>query len=139
MEKHCVTCPAAEAKGKKRLRIIYLTPRAETIIRRLLGLRPHGLLFLNSQGRPWNCYSMNCRFLRLKKHLGVKYAAYSLRHGFATRKLEDGLDHITVAALMGHADGNMLARVYSHIGERHEHLREQLNKNQSGNTKMSEA
>ncbi|HEY4311537.1 MAG TPA: tyrosine-type recombinase/integrase [Pirellulales bacterium] len=123
-----VLFPAAEAKGKKRIRIIYMTARAEGIIRRLLKLYPNELLFRNSKGRGWNYASMNCRFSTLKKHLGVKYCGYALRHGFATRKLESGLDHITVAALMGHADATMLSKVYSHIGDRHDHLRDQLNR-----------
>jgi integrase/recombinase XerC len=125
---HRVVFPAKEAKGKRRTRTIYMTSRAEEIVRKLLQLRPKGLLFLNAKGRPWNYAAMNCRFGRLKTTLGVKYCAYAIRHGFATRKLEDGLDHITVAALMGHADATMLSKVYSHIGDRHEHLREQLNR-----------
>lgn len=132
---HRVVFPAKEAKGKKRIRVIYMTPRAEQIIRKLLKLRPKGLLFRNAKGRPWNYAAMNCRFGRLKKTLGVKYCAYAIRHGFATRKLEDGLDHITVAALMGHQDATMLSKVYSHIGDRHEHLREQLNR-ESGQTSV---
>jgi site-specific recombinase XerD len=128
LDKHRVVFPPAEAKGKKRWRIIYLTPRAEEIIKTHLAVHDEGLLFLNSRGRKWTSYAMNCRFARLKAHLGIKYACYSLRHGFATRKLEAGLDHITVAALMGHADATMLARVYSHISERQDHLREQLNR-----------
>jgi integrase len=128
LARHRVVFPAVEAKGKKCIRVIYMTKRAEEIIRKLIRGRPKGLLFLNTRGRAWNYGSMNCRFVTLKKHLGVKYACYSLRHGFATRKLEDGLDHITVAALMGHADATMLSKVYSHIGDRHDHLREQLNR-----------
>jgi integrase len=132
LDRHCVVFPPDEAKGKRRRRTIHLTPRAEQILARLLARRPQGLLFLNADGRPWTAFAMNCRFCRLKKHLGVKYAAYSLRHGFATRKLEDGLDHLTVAALMGHADGTMLARVYSHVGERQDYLREKLNGSADG-------
>jgi integrase len=128
LDKHRVVFPPKEAKGKKRWRIIYMTARAEEIIKRKLTAAKNGLLFLNARGRKWTGFSMNCRFNRLKKHLGIKYACYSLRHGFATRKLEDGLDHITVAALMGHADATMLARVYSHIGERQDHLLDKLNK-----------
>ena len=36
------------------------------------------------------------------------------------------LDHLTVAALMGHRDGTMLARVYSHVGENGAFLRKKL-------------
>jgi len=128
LAKHRVLFPAAEAKGKKRPRIIYMTKRAEEIVRELIKAHPKGILFLNTKGHAWNYESMNCRFTTLKKHLGTKYCGYAIRHGFATRKLEEGIDHITVAALMGHADAAMLSKVYSHIGDRHDYLREQLNR-----------
>ncbi len=59
------------------------------------------------------------------KH-GTKYALTAIRHSFATRLLESGVDHLTVAALLGHADGSMLAKVYSHLGQRTDFLREEL-------------
>ena len=58
--------------------------------------------------------------------VGTKYTLTSIRHSFATRLLEGGCDHVTVAALMGHVDATMLARVYSHGGERTDFLREEL-------------
>ena len=85
-------------------------------------------MFRNADRLPWTTSAINCRFCRLKLKLGTKYALYSVRHGFATRKLEAGLDSITVAALMGHSDSAMLNRVYSHVGEHHGYLREQLTK-----------
>ena len=128
LKRHCIEFPPSEAKGKKRWRIIYMTSRAEQIITKLLAIRPKGPLFLNSKGTRWNRWNMSCRFGRLKKHVGATYCGYLLRHGFATRKLEEGLDHLTVAALLGHKDASMLAKIYSHIGDRPDHLREQLNK-----------
>ena len=128
LAKHRVVFPATEAKGKKRVRVIYMTARAEEIIRKLMKSRPKGLLFLNAKGRGWNYASMNCRFGRLKKHLGVKYAAYSLRHGFCQRLLESGADHLTVAQLMGHSNGTMVAATYSHMNQAHGHLQEALRK-----------
>ena len=126
LESHRIVFPKQESKGKKCRWVIYMTPRAEQVIHRLLTTRT-GMLFLNADGRQWTTDALNCRFCRLKKRLGVKYACYSLRHGFATRKLEDGLDHLTVAALMGHSDGTMLAKVYSHVGDRQDYLHEKLN------------
>jgi integrase/recombinase XerC len=120
-----VVFPKEESKGKKRIRVILMTPRAEEIVRQLL--KPKGLLFLNEDGNPWTAYAMSCRFKRLKKTLGVKYAAYSIRHGFCQRKLEEGNDHLTVAALMGHANGQMVSQVYSHMNQADEHLRKALN------------
>ena len=75
---------------------------------------------------------MACRFGRLKKHLGVKYALYSVRHGFCQRKLENGVDHLTVAALMGHASGKMVAEVYSHMNQADDHLRKAITKESAG-------
>ena len=40
--------------------------------------------------------------------------------------LQSGLDHLTVAELAGHRDASMVARVYSHIGEKNDYLLEQL-------------
>jgi integrase len=48
--------------------------------------------------------------------LSPSYSLYALRHSFATRALEQGVDALTVGALMGHADGgSTLARVYAHF------------------------
>jgi integrase len=46
---------------------------------------------------------------------GMKYCLYAYRHSFANRLLEAGVDSLTVSALLGHVDGTMLARVYSHL------------------------
>jgi integrase len=75
--------PPAEAKGKKRWRIIHLTDKARAIIERRVLRFPEGKLFRNYEGLPWNKSSMNCVFTRLKKKLGVKYALYAFRHTFA--------------------------------------------------------
>jgi integrase/recombinase XerC len=128
LDRHRIAFPPAEAKGKKRWRFIYLTPRAEAIVRRRLTTTKEGQIFCNEDGVPWTAQAMSCRFGRLKKHLGIKFAAYSIRHGFCQRKLEDGIDHLTVAALMGHADGKMVAAVYSHMNKAEAHLREALTK-----------
>ena len=118
--------PPEEAKGRKRWRIIYLSERAQAIVERLAKRHPKGPLFRNRAGAAWSTYSINCRFCRLEKKLGTKYALYSLRHAFATRLLESGVDPLTVSALLGHADGSILARVYSHLGDSVDHLKETL-------------
>jgi integrase len=59
----------------------------------------------------------------------VKFACYDLRHGFANRLLVNGIDHVTVAALMGHADGTQVARTYQHIDKRQDYLKKVLEAN----------
>jgi integrase len=123
-----VVFPPNEAKGKKRMRVIYLTPRAEEIIRR--RLRKDGILFRNEDDRPWTNQAVSLRFSRLRKHVGgVKFACYSIRHGFGTRKLVEGHDAITIAQIMGHRDARMLSTVYQHLDQNEDHLRKALNSN----------
>ena len=69
-----IEIPPAEAKGKKRWRFIYLTQRAEEIVRRLSLKHPDGPIFRNRNGQPWKADAFNCRFCRMKSKLGVKYA-----------------------------------------------------------------
>jgi len=35
---------------------------------------------------------------------------------------------VTVSVLMGHRDTTMISRVYSHLSQRHDHLREAANR-----------
>ena len=64
----------------------------------------------------------------MKKKLGKGFAAYDLRHGFCQRLLEGGVNHLAVAELMGHANGQMVASVYSHMNRASAHLKEALKK-----------
>ena len=57
---------------------------------------------------------------------GLGEAMHVARHGFATRKLVQGHDHLTVAELMGHRDGTMLAKVYGHLDRNTDHLKKAL-------------
>lgn len=45
---------------------------------------------------------------------------------FATRKLIQGHDHLTIAELMGHRDGTMLAKVYADLDRNDAHLKKAL-------------
>ena len=121
-----VTFGAHEAKGRRRPRVIHLTDHAAGLLGRFITEAPSGPLFRNAKGRPWTRFALNCRFCRLKKHLGSKFAVYSLRHGFGTRKLVEGNDALTVAELMGHRDARMLATVYQHLDRHEGYLREAL-------------
>jgi len=63
---------------------------------------------------------------RLSQVAGIKKTAYDMRHGFATRKLVQGDDHLAIAELMGHRDGTMLAKVYAHLDRNDAHLKRAL-------------
>lgn len=122
-----IVFPAEESKGKRAKRVIYLHGITLFIIQRLMENRKDdGKLFKNKRGTAWTKYALCNRFYRLSKDTGKRMFCYAARHGFGTRKLIQGHDSITVAALMGHTDGSMLARVYSHVDQDREHLKRAL-------------
>jgi integrase len=124
----CWAFPPDEAKGKKRWRVIHLTDAAYAMSVRLTVKHTDGPLFRNTDGIPWNPFSLNCRWGRIKKKLGKKYSLYSLRHSYCTDALVKGLDAVTVSVLMGHRDTVMISRVYSHLTERTDHLKRAASK-----------
>ena len=118
--------PPKKSKGKRRPRVVYLTDKAFAITQRRMLKWPEGPLFRNTHGRPWNPYSVNCRFERLKNKLDKKYFLYAFRHSFATRMLESGLDALTVAILLGHQNPAMLSCTYQHLAHNPAFLVDQL-------------
>lgn len=125
-ENERIVFPADESKGKRVKRIIYLHGDALAMITRLAEKYPEGKIFRNSRGGAWTKFAVCLRFRDLSKKIGRRMFCYAQRHGFATRKLIQGHDSITVAALMGHQDSTMLNRVYSHITDNTAHLKRAL-------------
>lgn len=118
-----IVFPVKMSKGKRKSRVVYLTPKAKEICERLAK---GGVLFRNSEGNPWTADALKCAMDRIATRTGKKLAMVDLRHGFATRKLKAGVGAMALAALMGHADGSMIAKHYSHIHEDADHLRRAL-------------
>jgi integrase len=62
--------PVNEAKGKKKPRIIYLTPYALATTEKLVAQFPTGMLFRNTRQKPWTTDAVNCGFDRLRVRMG---------------------------------------------------------------------
>ncbi len=123
-----IVFPACESKGKKFPRVIYLTPAAAEVVARLATKYPEGKLFRDSEGKPWTRNAIRCRFRRQRIHRRVKVkvpglCCYAIRHSYATNALRAGVDPVTLAVLMGHADASMIATVYQHLATDPEYLR----------------
>ena len=121
-----IVIPKEEAKGKRYPRVIYLHGPVLEIVTRLMAEQAEGKLFRNTQGNPWTKYAVCNRMHRLSLATGRKMAMYDARHGFATRKLVQGHDHLTIAELMGHRDGTMISKVYGHLDRQIDHLKKAL-------------
>lgn len=59
---------------------------------------------------------------KLATSVAPRYSLYALRHSWATRALQSGLDGLTVAVLMGHSDPSTLAKVYQHLAHNPQHM-----------------
>lgn len=115
--------PISGSKGKRKPRVVYLSDAAYEVTRRLCEEQPTGPLFRNAAGEPWDKETVGRRFARKRKKVGKRYCLYSFRHSFATRKLLEGVDPITVATLLGHSNLSMLANTYGHLYKQQNHLR----------------
>jgi integrase len=127
-----IVYPPRESKGRKRIRVIYLTPRAMEILKPLCEQHPHGPILRNSEDKPWNKDPINCAFCRLEARLGVKYHLGAFRKGYATEGLKNGLDTLTVAHLLGHSNGVMVSKVYGHVQQDPEYMAASARKAKGG-------
>lgn len=129
IDKQRAVLPTPEAKGRRRVRTVYFpTERSMEIIKRLMKAHPEGKLFLNTWGNPWTASAVKIRFEHLEEKLGKRYRQYDFRHTWITRQLVAGVDSHVVATLAGHADTNMIHKVYSAIADDHKFLLEQAKK-----------
>ena len=115
----CIVFPKEISKGKQSQRVIHLSQTAWAILRRLTLKYPDGPL-LRNKGKSWTAQSLANRCARFG------FTAYQLRHSFCTNAILRGVDLVTIATLMGHADLKMISRVYGHIQRRDSHLQEAL-------------
>jgi integrase len=68
LKNHKAVYPKAEAKGKKKPRVIYFSAKAMKIIKR--NMQPAGPVMRNDDGKAWTIYAINCAFLRLQAAMG---------------------------------------------------------------------
>ncbi|MFN7289096.1 MAG: tyrosine-type recombinase/integrase [Pirellula sp.] len=105
--------------GKKTGRKLIVRPSAclKTLVAILSHSRPTGPLFRSPTGEAWTKDGLVRRFNRMRTELGLdsSLVMYAYRHTFATEALLHGASMPTVAALLGHKDSTMVAKVYSHL------------------------
>lgn len=77
-----------------------------------------GLVFNNGQGEPIDPRNFIRRFHSVIKKAEVSHAnVHSLRHLFATRGLENGIDLKTMQELLGHANISITGDIYTHVSK----------------------
>lgn len=117
----CIVFPKTDSKDNRRQRVIHLTDQAQKILRRQLEKHPTGPLLRNAE-KPWTGRALSDQCGKLG------FAAYQLRHTFATNAILKGIDLVTIATLMGHSNLKMLTQIYQHVKLFDAHLQDALQK-----------
>lgn len=80
-----------------------------------------GYVFCQESGRPYEPRTYEDEFKRCVKRADIPRANFHcLRHTFATRALEQGMDVVVLAKLMGHADPSVTLKKYGHALPEHQ-------------------
>jgi integrase len=125
LEAGTIRFPRSESKGKRSIRVVYVsTARGREIIARLCRERPEGPILLNGKGKPWTRFAISDVFRRVAQKTGTKVHLGAYRKGFVTEALKNGVDTVTVAHLVGHANATMISRVYAKVHQDPEYMAE---------------
>ena len=124
-DERMIVFPAAESKGKKYVRTVYIaSDRAMEILSDYAKGRSEGPIMVNTKGNPWNKTSVKDAMIRLRNKFGVKIHLGAFRKGYCTQALQNGVDPVTLAKLMGHRDVTMIMKVYSQVHQDKEYMAE---------------
>lgn len=82
-----------------------------------------GYVFCQENGQPYEPRTYQDLFKRCVRQAGIADANFhSLRHTFATRALEQGMDVVTLSRLLGHANPSITLDKYGHAMDDHKRV-----------------
>ena len=94
--------------------------RQDALRREYPGFNADGYVFCQSNGQPYEPRTYQDLFKRCVRQAGIRDANFhALRHTFATRSLEQGMDIVTLSRLLGHANPSITMDKYGHALDDH--------------------
>lgn len=106
-----------KGKTKASVRRVHLSEKAKDVLRYRIGKFKGENLFPQGDkdgNKPTN--SLDKQHITTVRKLGFKFRLYDCRHTFATRAVENGVDLVVLASILGHSSLRMVMR-YSHPSE----------------------
>jgi integrase len=107
----CFVLSAEESKGKKRRRVIYVTPE----LRATLDL--NGRVFKTATGLAWSQPNFATAMAETAREAGVEFTARSMRHSYISRAIRKGVPATVLRRLVGHTTTKMIDEIYSHVDD----------------------
>ena len=96
-------------------RAVPLTKKLLSMLRRLRRGSAEDYIFTGRPDRPMEPRTMQYRFSRFLKAQGIRPRGFhTLRHSFATRCVENGVDVKTLAEILGHSNVQTTLQMYVH-------------------------
>jgi len=110
------------APGKSgRARYVPLNPEGAALFReRLTGKTGDALVFTHANGTPWGKnhhvrpLANACKVAKIKPAI----AFHELRHTYASRLAQAGVDLLTISKLLGHSDTRITSKHYAHLADK---------------------
>lgn len=104
-----------EPKTDKSKRLLPLPDFLCAILERLKTESAGGFVFTMKNGKPVQPRTLQYIYKRLLSAAGINYRNFhSLRHTFATRAIELGIDIKTISEALGHSNSNITINRYTH-------------------------
>jgi len=117
----------SEPKTERSRRTIPLLPEVVAALRSVRkaqmdnpGKLDQGLVFCTAAGSPLDAADVSKRFVLAVTAAGLpRVTMHSLRHGFASYLIQQGVDLATIGAILGHSNIGTTVDIYGHLTETH--------------------